>query len=45
MRKSAYPVLVAPVAAKLVVRFGRYHHRIDWSKLVPKVVSDEYERK
>ena len=44
VRKSAYPVLVAPVAAKLVVRFGRYHHRIDWGKLVPKVVSDEYER-
>lgn len=45
VRKSAYPVLVAPVAAKLVVRFGRYHHRIDWKKLVPKVVSDEYEKR
>lgn len=44
VRKSAYPVLLAPVAAKLVVRFGRYHHKVDWSKLVPKVVNERYAR-
>ena len=44
VRKSAYPVLVAPSAAKLVVRFGRYHHRIDWKRLVPKVLREGWAR-
>lgn len=38
VRKSAYPVLLAPNAAKLVIKFGRYHHKVDWQQLVPKVL-------
>lgn len=45
VRKSAYPVLVAPVAAQLVVRFGRYHHKVNWGKLVPKVLNEKYEKR
>lgn len=42
VRKSAYPVLVAPNAAKLVIKFGRYHHKIDWSKLRPKLIHEKW---
>lgn len=45
VRKSAYPVLVAPNATRLVVRFGRYHHSVDWSKLVPKLLHEKYQKK
>lgn len=44
VRKSAYPILVAPNAAKLVVRFGRYHHKVDWSKLAPKLLHEKWVR-
>lgn len=44
VRKSAYPVLVAPNAAKLTIKFGRYHHRVDWSKLRPKLIREEWSK-
>lgn len=44
VRKSAYPVLVAPGAARLTVKFGRYHHKVDWKRLVPKLVREEWKR-
>lgn len=44
VRKSAYPVLIAPGAAKLVCEFGRYHHRVDWSKITPAVISDKWRK-
>lgn len=45
VRKSAYPVLLAPNATKLVVKFGRYHHEVDWSKLRPKLLHEKYQKK
>lgn len=44
IRKTAYLFLVAPNAAKLVIKFGRYHHSVDWPKLVPKIVSEKWRR-
>ena len=44
VRKSAYPVLVAPSATKLIVRFGRYHHKVDWGKLVPKLLREDWAK-
>lgn len=44
VRKSAYPVLVAPSATKLVIRFGRYHHKVNWRKLVPKVLHEKWAK-
>lgn len=44
VRKTAYPVLLAPSATKLVVRFGRYHHRVDWDKLSPKMLHSKWQR-
>ena len=44
VRKTAYPVLLAPQAVKLVVRFGRYHHRVNWDLLSPKVLDEKYQR-
>lgn len=42
VRKSAYPILLAPNAARLVVKFGRYHHRVDWNLLCPKLISEKW---
>lgn len=44
VRKSAYPVLVAPSAAKLTIKFGRYHHKIEWDKLRPKLLNEKWSR-
>lgn len=44
VRKSAYPILLAPNAAKLVIKFGRYHHKVDWSKIRSKVISEKWRK-
>lgn len=44
VRKTAYPVLLAPQAVKLVVRFGRYHHRVNWDLLSPKMLDEKYRK-
>lgn len=44
VRKTAYAVMAAPGQVKLVDRFGRYHHSADWNRIVPKIVSDEYQK-
>lgn len=45
VRKTAYAVLIAPNAVRLVKRFGRYHHKVNWDRVCPKMVSDEWQRK
>ena len=45
VRKTAYAVMAAPGAVKLVERFGRYHHAVDWKFLVPKIVHSKYRRR
>lgn len=44
VRKTAYAVLANPQAVRLVREFGRYHHRVNWGRVVPKLVSDRYCR-
>lgn len=44
VRKSAYPILVAPCAAKLTIKFGRYHHRIEWVKIRPKLLHEKWSK-
>lgn len=44
VRKTAYPVLLAPNAVKLKVKFGRYHHEVNWKRLVPMMVNSKYQR-
>ena len=44
VRKSAYPILLAPNAAKLVIKFGRYHHAVNWKKIRAKVISEKWQK-
>lgn len=43
-RKTAYGILAAPSAVKLVFRFERYHHATAWSKLRPKLLAEKWRR-
>ena len=31
-------------AAKLVIKFGRYHHAVNWKKIRAKVISEKWKR-
>lgn len=42
VRKTAYAVLFEPKGVKLVVDFGRYHHRVDWKAICPRVISERF---
>lgn len=44
VRKTAYIILIAPNATKLVIHRGRYHHRVDWTKLVVKTISGKWKK-
>ena len=44
VRKTAYIILMAPNATKLAIAHGRYHHKVDWSKLVVKTISEKWKR-
>lgn len=44
VRKTAYAILAAPGCTTLVEKFGRYHHRINWRFLTPKLISDSYRK-
>lgn len=44
VRKSAYPILLAPNAARLIIKFGRYHHKVDWSKIRAKIISEKWAK-
>lgn len=46
--KSFYSVIVAPQAVKVAemgTHHRRMHHRIDWNKCVPKIISDRYRKR
>lgn len=45
VRKSAYPVLLVPNAAKLIIYAGRYHHSVEWKKIRAKVISEKWQKK
>lgn len=42
VRKTAYAILQDPKNVKLVIKYGRYHHKVNWSKIVPKVLRETY---
>lgn len=42
VRKTAYAVLVDPKNTKLVIRFGRFHHKVNWRGVSPKLISEKY---
>lgn len=44
VRKTAYLILIAPNATKLVISKGRYHHKVDWSKLVVKTIREQWKK-
>ena len=44
VRKTAYVFLIAPSVAKLVIRFGRYHHKVDWDGIAPKLIRETYRK-
>lgn len=44
VRKTAYAVMARPAGARLVERFGRYHHAVDWDCVTPKVVDGRFAR-
>jgi hypothetical protein len=44
VRKTAYAVLIEPNATKLVIRYGRYHHSVDWSKIAPKLLRENFAK-
>jgi hypothetical protein len=44
VRKTAYAVMIAPNAVKLVIKYGRYHHRVNWQNVCPKLVSTRFQK-
>ena len=45
VRKTAYLILAAPNAAKLVIRYKRYHHKMRWDLITSKLISEKWQRK
>lgn len=43
-RKTAYAIMMAPNAVKLVKMFGRYHHRVNWKRICPKLISEKFKK-
>lgn len=44
VRKTAYAVLAMPGCVKLIKKFGRYHHRVNWPFLLPMVIREEWKK-
>lgn len=44
VRKTAYAVLIDPKNVKLVVKYGRYHHKADWKNICPKVLPARFAK-
>lgn len=44
VRKTAYAVLIEPNATKLLIKYGRYHHSVDWKLIMPKVISENFAK-
>lgn len=44
VRKAAYAIMVHPSSVKLVIRHGRYHHQVNWEKVIPKVLHEKYAK-
>lgn len=44
VRKTAYAILIEPNVTKLVIRFGRYHHEVNWVQISPKLIRESYAK-
>lgn len=44
VRKTAYVFLLAPSVTKLVIRFERYHHKVDWDGITPKLIHERFRK-
>jgi hypothetical protein len=42
VRKAAYAIMIDPCNVKLDIRHGRYHHRVNWNGIVPKVLHPKF---
>lgn len=42
VRKTAYAVMMEPNATRLVIKYGRYHHAVNWEKISPKLIRQTY---
>lgn len=42
VRKTAYAIMFCPANVKLVINLGRYHHKVDWRGLTPKLISEKW---
>ena len=45
VRKTAYAIMVEPSATKLVAKHGRYHHRVNWPAIIPKVIHEKHAKR
>ena len=44
VRKTAYAIMVQPNACRLVVKYGRYHHNVNWKLVCPKIINERFKR-
>jgi len=43
VRKTAYAVLIAPAATKLVIKYGRFHHQVNYKQVCPKLIHERHK--
>lgn len=44
VQKTAYAIMNAPDITELVIRFGRYHHKVDWNAIAVKIIDEKYRK-
>lgn len=44
VRKTAYPILISPNATQLTIRYKRYHHKVNWNRLIPKIIHEKWRK-
>jgi|TARA_R100001530_G_scaffold72021_1_gene50956 hypothetical protein len=42
VRKAAYAIIIEPKNVKLTIMHGRYHHRANWRRIIPKILHTKY---
>jgi hypothetical protein len=44
VRKTSYAILIEPKATKLVIKFGRHHHEVNWRQITPKLLNEKHRK-
>jgi len=44
VRKTAYAVIIEPKHCKLQIKYGRYHHKVNWQGVSPKLIRENYAK-